>query len=182
MKNHDMLEEQVFNAEEAGFFTSRYCQTLQLIVSSGAQITERDEAPLKYLVDIISDKELGDSEQKGFRLHFHFLPNPYFENTSPSFVSPAHGDAAATTACLAPTRGAHNLGTSLACVPKLRSYLYSSHLAPIAEGEREYTRSRHQSQKGRENIPATGTNRRMRENIQPSEQLGLTRALSPCQA
>ena len=45
------------------------------------QITERDEAPLKYLVDITSDKELGDAEQKGFRLHFHFLPNPYFENT-----------------------------------------------------------------------------------------------------
>lgn len=67
--------------EEAGFFTSHYCQTLQLNVSSGAQITERDEAPLKYLVDIISDKDLGDSEQKGFRLHFHFLPNPYFENT-----------------------------------------------------------------------------------------------------
>eukprot|EP00976_Prorocentrum_cordatum_P067233 1178650-Prorocentrum_minimum.AAC.1 len=31
--------------------------------------------------------------------------------------------------------------------------------APIAQGEREYTRSGHQSRKGRENIPAVGTNR-----------------------
>eukprot|EP00959_Pyramimonas_sp_CCMP1952_P194094 4058921-Pyramimonas_sp.AAC.1 len=39
--------------------------------------------------------------------------------------------------------------------------------APIAEGEREYTRGRHQSQKGRENIPVTGTNRRRGERIYP---------------
>eukprot|EP00959_Pyramimonas_sp_CCMP1952_P080187 1676131-Pyramimonas_sp.AAC.1 len=32
--------------------------------------------------------------------------------------------------------------------------------APIAEGEREYTRGRHQLRKGRENIPVAGTNRR----------------------
>mmetsp|Transcript_27662 Transcript_27662/g.46305 ORF Transcript_27662/g.46305 Transcript_27662/m.46305 type:complete len:392 (+) Transcript_27662:189-1364(+) len=45
------------------------------------QITERDEGPLKYIVDITSDKDLGDEKQKGFRLHFHFLENPYFTNT-----------------------------------------------------------------------------------------------------
>eukprot|EP00976_Prorocentrum_cordatum_P075104 1181783-Prorocentrum_minimum.AAC.3 len=37
----------------------------------------------------------------------------------------------------------------------------STHMrAPITEGEREYTRSGHQSQKGRANIPVAGTNRR----------------------
>eukprot|EP00976_Prorocentrum_cordatum_P110506 1195210-Prorocentrum_minimum.AAC.10 len=39
--------------------------------------------------------------------------------------------------------------------------------APIAEGEREHTRSGHQSQKGRENIPVAGTNRRRGERIYP---------------
>ena len=38
---------------------------------------------------------------------------------------------------------------------------------PIAEGEREYTRSRHQSQKGRGNIPVAGTNREREERIYP---------------
>eukprot|EP00959_Pyramimonas_sp_CCMP1952_P475493 9504191-Pyramimonas_sp.AAC.1 len=37
--------------------------------------------------------------------------------------------------------------------------------APIAEGEREYTRSGHRLRKGRENIPVAGTNRGGRENI-----------------
>eukprot|EP00976_Prorocentrum_cordatum_P059998 1175725-Prorocentrum_minimum.AAC.6 len=37
--------------------------------------------------------------------------------------------------------------------------------APIAEREREYTRSGHQSRKGRENIPAAGTNRGKGERI-----------------
>eukprot|EP00959_Pyramimonas_sp_CCMP1952_P035254 738594-Pyramimonas_sp.AAC.1 len=37
--------------------------------------------------------------------------------------------------------------------------------APIAEGEREYTRSGHQSRKGRENIPIAGTNRGTGERI-----------------
>eukprot|EP00976_Prorocentrum_cordatum_P073707 1181222-Prorocentrum_minimum.AAC.1 len=32
--------------------------------------------------------------------------------------------------------------------------------APITEGDREYTRSGHQSQKGSENIPVVGTNHR----------------------
>eukprot|EP00241_Pyramimonas_parkeae_P005056 CAMPEP_0114253202 /NCGR_PEP_ID=MMETSP0058-20121206/16259_1 /TAXON_ID=36894 /ORGANISM="Pyramimonas parkeae, CCMP726" /LENGTH=381 /DNA_ID=CAMNT_0001367217 /DNA_START=72 /DNA_END=1217 /DNA_ORIENTATION=+ len=53
MKNHELLEE---------------------------QITAKDEGPLKYLVDVKSDKDLGEDE-KGFRLHFHFLPNPYFSNS-----------------------------------------------------------------------------------------------------
>jgi len=53
MKNHELLDE---------------------------QITARDEGPLKFLVDIKSDKELGE-DTKGFRLHFHFLPNPYFSNS-----------------------------------------------------------------------------------------------------
>lgn len=53
MKNHELLEE---------------------------QITARDEGPLKYLVDVKSDKDMGE-EDKGFRLHFHFLPNPYFNNS-----------------------------------------------------------------------------------------------------
>eukprot|EP00959_Pyramimonas_sp_CCMP1952_P102841 2150846-Pyramimonas_sp.AAC.1 len=39
--------------------------------------------------------------------------------------------------------------------------------APIAEGEREYARSRHQSQKGRENIPVAGANRKRGERIYP---------------
>eukprot|EP00976_Prorocentrum_cordatum_P067791 1178889-Prorocentrum_minimum.AAC.5 len=43
-------------------------------------------------------------------------------------------------------------------------YLYLLR-APIAEGEREDTHCGHQSQKGRENIPISGTNRRRGENI-----------------
>eukprot|EP00959_Pyramimonas_sp_CCMP1952_P002255 46845-Pyramimonas_sp.AAC.1 len=39
--------------------------------------------------------------------------------------------------------------------------------APIAEGEREYTRGGHQSQKGSENIPVAGTNRRRGDRIYP---------------
>eukprot|EP00976_Prorocentrum_cordatum_P107657 1194682-Prorocentrum_minimum.AAC.3 len=37
--------------------------------------------------------------------------------------------------------------------------------SPITEGEREYTRSGNQSQKGRENIPVAGTNHKRGERI-----------------
>eukprot|EP00959_Pyramimonas_sp_CCMP1952_P215765 4513044-Pyramimonas_sp.AAC.1 len=37
--------------------------------------------------------------------------------------------------------------------------------APITEAEREYTRSGHQSQKGRENIPGAGANHRRGERM-----------------
>ena len=39
--------------------------------------------------------------------------------------------------------------------------------APHAEGEREYTRSGHLSQKGRENTPVAGANRRRGERLYP---------------
>lgn len=45
------------------------------------QITERDEGPLKHLLDIKTDKDLEEGE-KGFRLHFYFSENPYFTNSS----------------------------------------------------------------------------------------------------
>eukprot|EP00899_Mesostigma_viride_P009001 jgi/Mesvir1/18101/Mv09398-RA.2 len=43
------------------------------------QITERDEGALKYLKDI-KCTTLNGEEEKGFRLDFYFLPNPYFSN------------------------------------------------------------------------------------------------------
>eukprot|EP00976_Prorocentrum_cordatum_P104549 1193942-Prorocentrum_minimum.AAC.1 len=44
----------------------------------------------------------------------------------------------------------------------VRGQVYTFSEAPITEGEREYTHSRHQSQKGRENIPIAGTKGRWR--------------------
>ncbi len=42
------------------------------------QITERDEAALKYIKDI---KWSNLDENKGFILEFYFDSNPYFKNT-----------------------------------------------------------------------------------------------------
>ena len=42
------------------------------------QITERDEAALKFLKDIKSIRIL---EPVGFKLEFYFDPNPYFKNS-----------------------------------------------------------------------------------------------------
>eukprot|EP00976_Prorocentrum_cordatum_P056356 1137168-Prorocentrum_minimum.AAC.1 len=39
--------------------------------------------------------------------------------------------------------------------------------APIAEGKREYARSGHRSQKGKENIPVAGTDRRREKRVFP---------------
>eukprot|EP00976_Prorocentrum_cordatum_P067936 1178933-Prorocentrum_minimum.AAC.3 len=51
---------------------------------------------------------------------------------------------------------------------QLSHYTFVTHFtAPIAEGERDYTRIGHQLQKGRENIPVAGTNRRRGERIYP---------------
>eukprot|EP00959_Pyramimonas_sp_CCMP1952_P315384 6600955-Pyramimonas_sp.AAC.1 len=67
-------------------------------------------------------------------------------------------------------------GTSVAAVEAVAAQVRASRRrgeriypqpAPIAEGGREYTRSRHQSRKGRENIPAAGTNRRRGERTYP---------------
>lgn len=42
------------------------------------QITERDEAALKYVKDI---KSSNLEDNKGFKLDFYFEGNPYFKNT-----------------------------------------------------------------------------------------------------
>ena len=51
--------------------------------------------------------------------------------------------------------------------PSHRAYVGPHFRAPITEGKREYDRSGHQSQKGRENIPVAGTNHRRGERIYP---------------
>lgn len=45
----------------------------------GAQITEKDEEALKHLVDIKWEHFEGE-DTKGFKLFFHFEPNPFFDN------------------------------------------------------------------------------------------------------
>jgi len=49
-----------------------------LIVLTVQQITERDEAALKYVKDI---KSSNLEDNKGFKLDFYFEENPYFKNT-----------------------------------------------------------------------------------------------------
>jgi nucleosome assembly protein 1-like 1 len=48
---------------------------------TAAQITEKDEEVLEYLVDIRS-RELDGEDECGFEITFEFAENPFFENTT----------------------------------------------------------------------------------------------------
>eukprot|EP00976_Prorocentrum_cordatum_P095843 1190320-Prorocentrum_minimum.AAC.2 len=63
--------------------------------------------------------------------------------------------------------GRRTLATCQRIYLRATSSVHQVGRVPIAEGEREYTRSGHQSQKGRENIPVAGTNHRRGERTYP---------------
>eukprot|EP00959_Pyramimonas_sp_CCMP1952_P049927 1043504-Pyramimonas_sp.AAC.1 len=81
-------------------------------------------------------------------------------------------------ACVRATIGATQSPNSRSPNTKVPTRSPTAATAPIAEGEREYSRSRRQSQQGRENIPVAGANRSRGERICPSaQQLDPTRVL-----
>ena len=52
---------------------------LRRLTSLWAQITEKDEQVLEYLIDV-QEVDMADNENGSFMLAFHFAENPFFEN------------------------------------------------------------------------------------------------------
>jgi Nucleosome assembly protein (NAP) len=56
-----------------------FCLPLMIVLLGHSQISEKDEPILSHLIDISCEELDEENTVTGYRLHFKFAKNPYFE-------------------------------------------------------------------------------------------------------